>query len=47
MNIKINGVEYSVENATTVFEAASEAGVAERAHIAASLNGKTVAMTAR
>ena len=46
MNIKINGVEYSVENATTVFEAASEAGVAERAHIAASLNGKTVAMTA-
>ncbi len=45
MNIKINGVEYSVENATTVFEAASEAGVAERAHIAASLNGKTVAMT--
>ena len=46
MNIKINGADYSVENATTVFEAASEAGVAERAHIAASLNGKTVAMTA-
>ena len=46
MNIKINGADYSVENATTVFDAASEAGVAERAHIAASLNGKTVAMTA-
>ncbi len=46
MNIRINGIDYSVENATTVFEAASEAGVAERAHIAASLNGATVAMTA-
>ncbi len=46
MNIRINGTDYSVENASTVFEAASEAGVAERAHIAASLNGTTVAMTA-
>ena len=30
MNVKINAIDYSVENASTVFEAASAAGVVAR-----------------
>ena len=46
MNVKINAIEYSVENATTVFEAASAAGVVAREHIAAKVNGVVSAMSA-
>jgi threonyl-tRNA synthetase len=46
MNVKINAIDYSVENATTVFEAASEAGVVAREHIAAKVNGVVSAMSA-
>ncbi len=46
MKITINAIEYSVENAATVFEAAQAAGVAAREHIAAKLNGVVVAMNA-
>ncbi len=46
MNIKINAIEYSVENAATAFEAASAAGVVAREHIAAKVNGVVSAMSA-
>ncbi len=46
MNIRINAIDYSVENAATVFEAASAAGVAAREHIAAKVNGVVSAMSA-
>ena len=46
MNVKINAIDYSVENATTVFEAASAAGVVAREHIAAKVNGVVSAMSA-
>ncbi len=46
MNIRINAIDYSVENASTVFEAASAAGVAAREHIAAKVNGIVSAMSA-
>ena len=46
MNVKINAIDYSVENASTVFEAASAAGVAAREHIAAKVNGVVSAMSA-
>ncbi|MGM9642977.1 MAG: threonine--tRNA ligase [Eubacteriales bacterium] len=46
MNIKINSIDYSVENAATVFEAASAAGVVAREHIAAKVNGIVSAMSA-
>ncbi len=46
MNIRINAIDYSVENAATVFEAASAAGVAAREHIAAKVNGIVSAMSA-
>ncbi len=46
MNVRINAIDYSVENATTVFEAASAAGVAAREHIAAKVNGVVSAMSA-
>ena len=46
MNVRINAIEYSVENAATVFEAASAAGVAAREHIAAKVNGVVSAMSA-
>ena len=46
MNVRINAIDYSVENASTVFEAASAAGVAAREHIAAKVNGVVSAMSA-
>ena len=46
MNVKINAIDYSVENASTVFEAASAAGVVAREHIAAKVNGVVSAMSA-
>ena len=46
MNVRINAIDYSVENAATVFEAASAAGVAAREHIAAKVNGVVSAMSA-
>ena len=46
MNVRINAIDYSVENASTVFEAASEAGVVAREHIAAKVNGVVSAMSA-
>ncbi len=46
MNIRINAIDYSVENASTVFEAASAAGVVAREHIAAKVNGVVSAMSA-
>ncbi len=46
MNIRINAIDYSVENAATVFEAASAAGVVAREHIAAKVNGVVSAMSA-
>ncbi len=46
MNVRINAIDYSVENASTVFEAASAAGVVAREHIAAKVNGVVSAMSA-
>ena len=46
MNVRINAIDYSVENAATVFEAASAAGVVAREHIAAKVNGVVSAMSA-
>lgn len=45
MNIKINSIDYSVDNASTVFEAASAAGVVAREHIAAKVNGTVCSMS--
>ncbi|MBO5969433.1 MAG: threonine--tRNA ligase [Clostridia bacterium] len=45
MNVRINAIDYSVENASTVFEAASAAGVVAREHIAAKVNGVVSAMS--
>ena len=39
MRLSINGNEFNVENANTVYEAAKEAELISRAVIAAKLNG--------
>lgn len=45
MNIRINSIDYSVDNSSTVFEAASAAGVVAREHIAAKVNGTVCSMS--
>ncbi len=45
MKIDINGSEIVLEGEATVFEAAQQAGVVKREHIAALVNGKLSAMT--
>ena len=45
MKLIINGNDYSVENASTVYEAAKEAELISRAVIAAKVNGNVCALS--